>query len=137
MGPMTLGSDFANWLSIGGKGVISVVSNLLPQAVAALCNNCLINNWLAAREIHMRLYGLASGLLRLDTNPVPVKTAMRLLGLDSGAVRLPLCAPGEAVVRQIAALLEEQGLKASEEEEAAAPAVTVTAGAKAGDPARA
>jgi 4-hydroxy-tetrahydrodipicolinate synthase len=73
---------------------------------------CNRNDFDAARTTHESLLPLAKGLLSLDVNPVPVKTAMAMLGRDSGALRLPLCAPSDAVRRQIGELLKAQGLSA-------------------------
>ncbi len=97
-------------MSIGGVGVVSVISNLVPDRVAALCRAALRGEWTEARAIHDELLPLARGLLSLDTNPVPVKTAMRLLGRDTGAVRLPLCEGGPHVeegVRNLIAPLRQ------------------------------
>jgi 4-hydroxy-tetrahydrodipicolinate synthase len=57
------------------------------------------------------LLPLSRGLLSLDTNPIPVKTAMAKLGRDSGALRLPLCPPSKAVSEAIEKLLAAQGLR--------------------------
>ena len=97
--------------SVGGRGVISVLANLLPEHVAALCNAFLTDDWAAARIINDSLLPLARALLTLDTNPVPVKTAMRLLGRDSGALRLPLCPAEVTVAQQLSELLGAYDLK--------------------------
>ena len=99
--------------AVGAIGVVSVVSNLVPDRVQALVAACNRNDFDAARAMHQALLPLAKGLLSLDVNPVPVKTAMALLGRDSGALRLPLCAPSDAVKRQIGELLKTQGLTAA------------------------
>jgi 4-hydroxy-tetrahydrodipicolinate synthase len=75
---------------VGAVGVVSVVSNLVPAKVAALCDEFLTGHWGAARAIHEQLLPLARGLLSLDTNPVPLKTAMKVLGRDTGALRQKL-----------------------------------------------
>jgi 4-hydroxy-tetrahydrodipicolinate synthase len=98
--------------SVGGRGVISVVSNLVPDRVAALCAAFLGDDWPAARARHRELFGLSRGLLSLATNPIPIKTAMALLGRDSGALRLPLCAPDHAVRDAIATLLHKANVSA-------------------------
>ena len=92
--------------SLGGRGVVSVVSNLLPGRVAALCDAFNGGDWATARTIHYELFPIARGLLSLDTNPIPIKTALRELGMDTGAMRLPMCEPTEQVVQSIRALLE-------------------------------
>ncbi len=92
--------------SIGAVGVVSVVSNLIPGKVAAMCEDILAGRWGAARALHEQILPLARAMLTLDSNPIPIKTALRLLGRDTGALRLPLCEPGEAVVKRIASILE-------------------------------
>jgi len=93
---------------LGGSGVISVLSNLLPGRVAAMWSAIEADDWAGARAIHHELYPIAKALLTLDANPVPVKTALALLGRDTGALRLPLTAPGatgEKVIERLRAVL--------------------------------
>lgn len=99
--------------SIGGVGVISVVTNLVPDRVAAMCQAFLHGDWDAARKIHFELLPLAKGLLSLDVNPVPVKTALKKLGRDSGALRLPLCPPTDAVDKKIGEIIAAAALRAN------------------------
>jgi 4-hydroxy-tetrahydrodipicolinate synthase len=96
---------------LGGRGVISVLSNLLPDRVAALCDAFLAGDWERARTINSRITPLARALLRLDTNPVPIKTALRLAGRDTGAVRSPLQPPDDDVVDALRRLLEAYDLE--------------------------
>jgi 4-hydroxy-tetrahydrodipicolinate synthase len=70
-------------------GVVSVASNVAPAKVSALCGATLAGRWEEALEIHRGLFGLCRALFA-ETNPIPVKAAMKLLGRDSGAVRLPM-----------------------------------------------
>ncbi|MEO0964008.1 MAG: 4-hydroxy-tetrahydrodipicolinate synthase [Planctomycetota bacterium] len=96
-------------MSIGGEGVISVLSNLMPDRVTALTNAALAGDFPAAREHHLSLFAICKGLLTLDTNPIPIKTAMHLVGTDTGEVRLPLV-PMEDIKRaRLATLLAESG----------------------------
>ncbi len=97
-------------LSIGGSGVVSVLSNLVPDQVAGLCAAFLSGDAEGARARHEELFALARGLLSLGPNPVPVKTALSLLGRDTGALRLPLCSPDEATRARVADLLADAGL---------------------------
>ncbi len=97
--------------SVGGVGVISVVSNLVPEKITALCDALLSNDWPAAQQLHRDLFAMSRGLLGLDTNPVPIKTALALLGRDTGTVRLPLCSPTEAVRQSIKELLAAGNLQ--------------------------
>jgi 4-hydroxy-tetrahydrodipicolinate synthase len=92
--------------SVGGQGVISVVGNLVPDRVAGLCEAFLGGDWSTARARHRELFGIARGLLSLATNPIPIKAAMALVGRDSGALRLPLCAADDRTKQSIAALLD-------------------------------
>lgn len=81
-------------LVLGARGVVSVASNVAPGDVAALVNAALAGDWSAARARHYRLYRLFTDLF-CDTNPIPVKAAMAMLGLIEETYRLPLCAPDE------------------------------------------
>jgi 4-hydroxy-tetrahydrodipicolinate synthase len=74
----------------GGKGVISVVSNLLPKEISDLCENCLKGDYEAAKDMHDKLESLFRAVF-IETNPVPIKSAMSYAGLPAGPVRLPLC----------------------------------------------
>jgi 4-hydroxy-tetrahydrodipicolinate synthase len=94
----------------GSAGVVSVVSNLVPARVQALCDAFLGDRFGEAQEIHRGLFPLAKGLLSLDVNPVPLKAAMRLLGRDSGAVRLPLAEASKETVVRITEILANAGL---------------------------
>lgn len=115
--------------SIGGRGVISVASNVRPALVAALCRACLEGDLAAARRIHEALLPLARALLVLDVNPVPVKTALALLGRDTGAMRLPLvpmAAEAENILREVLDRTPERPADAGGATPAA-PVATVTA----------
>ena len=74
---------------LGGQGVISVVSNLLPARVVAMVNAALAGNWDEARERHYDLLAIFRGAF-VETNPVPIKYAMNKRGLPAGSLRLPL-----------------------------------------------
>jgi 4-hydroxy-tetrahydrodipicolinate synthase len=93
--------------SVGGIGVVSVVSNILPRETSALCAAFNRGDWEEAKRLHYELFAVSKALLSLDTNPIPIKTAMKMLGRDSGALRLPMCEPGDAVVKRIQALVSE------------------------------
>lgn len=77
-------------MAIGGRGVISVVGNIVPGDMRALCDAFDAGDLRAAREWHAKLFTLARDLLGLASNPIPIKAAMAMLGRDSGEVRLPL-----------------------------------------------
>ncbi len=97
--------------AVGAVGVISVVSNIVPDRVAGLCRAMLSDDLPAARDAHEWLSPLSRGLLSLSTNPIPVKTAMQILGRDTGVLRLPLCPPDDGLRRRIADLLASCGLR--------------------------
>ncbi|HEU0165737.1 MAG TPA: 4-hydroxy-tetrahydrodipicolinate synthase [Thermomicrobiales bacterium] len=78
-------------ISVGGQGVISVVSNIVPQAMSALTTAALAGDFRTARGIHMELVDLSRTMF-VETNPVPVKAAAELLGICTSEVRLPLVA---------------------------------------------
>ncbi len=90
-------------MSIGGKGVVSVVGNLVPRDMMALVKAFAAGDHAKALELHRKLFPLCRDMLAVATNPIPVKTAMKLLGRSNGEFRLPMCAmdaAGEAKVRQ-------------------------------------
>ena len=76
-------------MSVGGVGVISVVSNLVPAEVSKLCQLASDGKFAEAAELHHKLFGLTTSVF-LDGNPAGVKHAMQRLGRDSGEIRLPL-----------------------------------------------
>jgi len=76
-------------MSLGGLGVISVISNILPTEIHNLCQNYWVGNVKTATAAQIKYMGLIKALF-CDVNPVPVKTAMNLMGLNVGPCRLPL-----------------------------------------------
>ena len=77
-------------MSLGGKGVISVLANIMPKKVHELVQKCLDNNYKEALDIQLDTLSLANTLF-IETSPIPIKTAMNLMGLEVGPLRLPLC----------------------------------------------
>jgi len=77
-------------LAIGGRGVISVVGNIVPADMKALCDAFDAGDLARARALHHKLFALGRDLLGLASNPIPIKAAMAMLGRDTGDVRLPL-----------------------------------------------
>ncbi|MDR0391698.1 MAG: 4-hydroxy-tetrahydrodipicolinate synthase [Planctomycetaceae bacterium] len=77
-------------LSIGGRGVISVVGNIVPNEVINLCKAFYNGDLNTAKEIHYKIFKLCRNMLTLSTNPIPIKAAMKILGRDTGELRLPL-----------------------------------------------
>lgn len=76
-------------LSLGGKGVISVVANILPKDTHDLVTHFLSGNTEKARKLQLKMNGMINSLF-IEVNPIPVKTAMNLMGMNSGELRLPL-----------------------------------------------
>ncbi|HWE95643.1 MAG TPA: 4-hydroxy-tetrahydrodipicolinate synthase [Tepidisphaeraceae bacterium] len=93
-------------MAIGARGVISVVSNLLPSETKAMTRAALEGDFATARSIHQRLFPLIRSLF-LDGNPVGIKHAMKLQGRDSGELRLPLWEAGEATKNTIEELMRK------------------------------
>ncbi len=95
-----LGEDFHVWsgnddqntaiLSLGGKGVISVLSNVCPALVKTITDHCFAGDYAAARKLQNQLMPLIDALF-CEVNPIPVKAAMEIMGFPVGAPRLPLC----------------------------------------------
>ncbi|MBI3330628.1 MAG: 4-hydroxy-tetrahydrodipicolinate synthase [Candidatus Omnitrophica bacterium] len=96
-------------LAIGGTGVISVAANLVPRDVAAMVAAFRAGRMEEALQCHQRLLPLVKALF-LETNPIPVKTAMGLLGLIEPELRLPLCEMSEANEARLRQALEAYGL---------------------------
>lgn len=97
------------FMSVGARGVISVVSNLIPGEVARMVELAAAGNWDEARRIHARYYNLTKSLF-LDGNPAGVKWAMKLLGRDLGEMRLPVVEVGDSTKKVIEANLKAAGL---------------------------
>lgn len=96
-------------LSLGGKGVISVVSNVAPELVHACCQAWFEGDAAKACRIQLDLLPLCDAMF-CDVNPIPVKYAMNLLGWKAGSCRLPLVEPNESKKEQIAQALRSAGL---------------------------
>src|SRR5690348_16275413 len=97
-------------LSIGGRGVVSVVGNIVPRDMKALVAAFEAGRTGEARERHRRLFPLCRDLLGVATNPIPIKTAMKLLGRGTGELRLPLCPLEAAGEERIRKTLADYGL---------------------------
>ena len=96
-------------LSIGGSGVISVYANVMPAMCRQIVADWLDGNHARALENHLRYLQLMNDLF-LEVNPIPVKAAMNMMGLDVGPMRLPLCEMGKANAATLRRTLEEAGL---------------------------
>jgi 4-hydroxy-tetrahydrodipicolinate synthase len=89
--------------SVGGKGVVSVVANIVPADVKAMTDLILAGDLVSARKWHNKLFALSRNMLSLATNPIPIKAAMAMLNLASDEMRLPMTPlpePQKAVLKQ-------------------------------------
>ena len=96
-------------LSLGGKGVISVVSNVKPELVHACCKAWFEGDTKKACQLQLEMLPLADALF-CEVNPIPVKYAMNVLGWNAGACRLPLVEPSDAHKEKIEQALAAEGL---------------------------
>jgi len=96
-------------LSIGGCGVISVVANIVPKEVVNLVSAFEKGDILKAQEIHYKLLPLIKAMF-IETNPIPVKTTLGLLGMCSPELRLPLCAMSAENLEKLKKALRDYGL---------------------------
>lgn len=105
------GDDFVTFplLACGGAGVISVTANIMPKEIAAMIDAFDAGNLEEARRLHLGLLKINTAMF-IETNPVPVKTALGLMGKCSGEVRLPLAPMSEANTEKLAGVMKHYGL---------------------------
>jgi 4-hydroxy-tetrahydrodipicolinate synthase len=96
--------------SIGGKGVISVVANIVPADVKAMTDLILEGDLVSARQWHKKLFTLCKSMLTLATNPIPIKAAMAMLNMASEELRLPMTPLEEDKKAILKKTLEDYGL---------------------------
>ena len=97
-------------MAIGGRGVISVVGNLVPADMKALCDAFDAGDLAKARALHLKLFTLCRELLGLATNPIPIKAALAMIGRDTGEVRLPLLPLEADLAAKLQSVLADHGL---------------------------
>jgi len=95
--------------AMGGAGVISVAANVVPDKMHRLVQLCLENNFSAAGQLQLELKELCDALF-CEVNPIPVKTALNLMGWQVGTLRLPLCEPSKESRDRIQTVLKKYGL---------------------------
>jgi len=107
------GDDFTTLtlLALGGKGVISVVANIVPQDVSAMCRAWERGDIDEARRVHFKLEPLNRAMF-IETNPIPAKTALAMMGKIQEEFRLPLCPMGDANREKLEKTLINQGVLA-------------------------
>ncbi len=98
------------FMSCGAVGLVSVASNLVPEVMVSLVNRCLEGEYGEALELQKRYYPLLSGLMSLDTNPVPIKSAVALQGHCTSELRLPLIPLSDEKTESLRGLLKTYGL---------------------------
>ncbi|MDD6024437.1 MAG: 4-hydroxy-tetrahydrodipicolinate synthase [Oscillospiraceae bacterium] len=113
------GDDFNVWsgndtqivpfMAMGAKGVISVLANICPAETAAIANACLDGDYKTAARMQVEYMELIDALF-CEVNPIPVKTAMNLMGLEVGPLRMPLCEMEEPTKARLLAAMKERGL---------------------------
>lgn len=96
--------------SVGGKGVISVIANIVPADVKAMTDLILEGDFVSARKWHRKLFPLAKAMLGLASNPIPIKAAMAMLNLASEELRLPLTPLNETLKTQLRQTLVQYGI---------------------------
>ena len=95
--------------TIGGKGVISTVANILPKEMHELCSSFMSGNAERARKLQFRLLPMCSAAF-CEVNPIPIKTMLNLYGMCDGELRLPLIPPQEKSFEYIKTAMKEYGL---------------------------
>jgi 4-hydroxy-tetrahydrodipicolinate synthase len=96
-------------MSVGGRGVISVIANVVPREASEMTHAALAGDWKLARELHLKLFPLSRAMF-IETNPIPVKETMALMGMIEPEFRLPMCRMSEANRTRLRAVLEPYGL---------------------------
>ena len=97
-------------MSLGGKGVISVLANILPKETHDICAEFENGNVEASRELFLKYLDLINKLF-IEVNPIPIKTAMNILGYEVGPLRMPLCEMTDENYQALKTALEENGVK--------------------------
>ncbi|MDR1927734.1 MAG: 4-hydroxy-tetrahydrodipicolinate synthase [Oscillospiraceae bacterium] len=97
------------FLALGGKGVISVLSNVAPEAAHAIAAAGLAGDFAESARLQLEWLDLCNDLF-CDVNPIPVKAAMNLMGMEVGPCRLPLCEMSEGKLARLKGTLERHGL---------------------------
>ncbi|MBQ3405235.1 MAG: 4-hydroxy-tetrahydrodipicolinate synthase [Oscillospiraceae bacterium] len=96
-------------MALGAVGVISVASNIVPSAVSEMCTRCLEGDYKGARDLYYTYAELFAKLF-IEVNPIPVKSAMKLMGMDVGELRLPLWEMDEKNLRLLKTAMSGVGL---------------------------
>lgn len=105
------GDDYFTYplLCLGGQGIISVVSNVAPADMSAMIDAFQTGDMARAKDLHYRMTPLVDALF-IESNPIPVKTALALMGMMDGELRLPLCSMAEANKEKLRRAMVNYGL---------------------------
>jgi len=105
------GEDALTWpiLALGGKGVISVTANLVPEKLSKLCKAALKGDMAIAQSLHYELLKL-NDVMFIETNPIPVKAALVIMGRIDNEFRAPLCPPSDQNLSTLKSILQEYTL---------------------------
>jgi 4-hydroxy-tetrahydrodipicolinate synthase len=101
--------DVVPLMSMGGLGIISVMANIVPHVVAKITKLCLDGDFKSAAELHLKHFDLIDKLF-IEVSPIPVKTALNLMGKDVGEPRMPLCDMSPANLEKLKASMKAVGL---------------------------
>jgi 4-hydroxy-tetrahydrodipicolinate synthase len=96
-------------MALGGKGVISTVANIVPKEMSQLTEACLEGNWDKGRDLQLKLIPLIRAVF-LETNPIPIKTALALMGRCTSDLRLPLTPMSESALKKLKQAITDFGL---------------------------
>lgn len=96
-------------MALGGKGVVSTVANIVPKEMSALAEACLKGDWEKGRKLQLKLVPLIRAVF-LETNPIPVKAAVSLMGKCAGDLRLPLTPMSEGNLKKLRQAMADFGL---------------------------
>lgn len=96
-------------IALGGIGIISVLANIMPKIIHDISSACLANNYKQALDMQLDALPLINGLF-IETNPIPIKTAMKLMKFEVGSLRLPLCNMSKINEEKLIATLKQYKL---------------------------
>ncbi|MBI2987168.1 MAG: 4-hydroxy-tetrahydrodipicolinate synthase [Deltaproteobacteria bacterium] len=96
-------------MALGGKGVISTVANVAPKEMSELAQACLKGDWEKGRNLQLKLVPLIRAVF-IETNPIPIKTALSLMGKCRGDLRLPLTPMSEGNLKKLKQAMTDFGL---------------------------
>lgn len=97
-------------MSLGGKGVISVIANIMPQETHDLTQKFLDGDLKGSLDIQLKMLDIMDSMF-IEVNPIPVKTAMNILGYEVGPLRMPMCEMEESNLEKLKTVLKNYGFK--------------------------